>query len=147
MEIVRATKHDVYAVACAMKEFETCTEHVKVDVDYTTGRYVPMVKSGKCAIFMLKDGMKVCGAIGGIKAEDLHCGEMVAVETFWFVSPDYRGQGLRLLELFEEWAKEEGCKKVAMIHLEDSMPDALKRLYGRRGYRLIESHYVREVVQ
>jgi GNAT superfamily N-acetyltransferase len=147
VEIVRATEHDVYAVACAMKEFETCTDHVKVDVNYTTGRYVPMVKSGTCAIFMLKDGNKVCGAIGGIKAEELHCGEMIAVETFWFVSPAHRGQGLRLLELFEEWARVEKCEKVAMIHLQDSMPETLKKLYERRGYRLIESHYVREVAK
>lgn len=147
MEIIRATEHDVYAVACAMKDFENHTEHVKVDVNYTTGRYIPMVKSRKCAIFMLRGGGKVCGAIGGIKAEDLHCGELIAVETFWFVNPVHRGHGLRLLELFEIWAKEEGCCKVAMIHLDDSMPETLKKLYGRRGYRLIESHYVREVVR
>ena len=144
MQIVKATEHDIYAIACAMKEFENHTKHVKVDIDYTTGRYKPLVREGKAVFFILRDDV-VRGAIGGIKAKDLHEDKLVAVETVWFVNPNYRGQGIKLLKHFEQWAKNEWCDAVAMIHLQDSMPDALKGLYEKRGYSLVESHYVMKV--
>lgn len=145
MQIVKGTEHDIYAIACSMKNFEQHTDHVKVDVDYTTGRYKPMVRRGDAVFFILKD-LEVRGAIGGIKARDLHNGELIAIETVWFVNPKFRGKGIALLNKFEEWAKEEGCTKIAMIHLQDSMPDSLKSFYEKRGYKHVESHYVREVI-
>jgi GNAT superfamily N-acetyltransferase len=69
----------------------------------------------------------------------------MAVETFWFVHPDHRGQGLSLLVEFEKWGKREGCQTLAMIHMVDSFPDKLETLYRRRGYKLIEKHYLKEI--
>ncbi len=70
---------------------------------------------------------------------------MIAVETFWFVAPEHRGIGIRLFNAFEKWAKDNQCSKTAMIHLTDSMPERLEQLYLKRGYRLIEKHYVKDL--
>jgi hypothetical protein len=50
-----------------------------------------------------------------------------------------------LLEFFEDWAKNNGCDAIAMIYLSDSMPDSLEQLYIRRGFKLVEKHFVKEV--
>jgi GNAT superfamily N-acetyltransferase len=142
MKVVRATEHDVYAVTLLMKRFEECTRHLYVNIPYASKKYQSMVRSGRAAIFMLKDNNKMVGALGCIKAEDPHSGELTAIETFWMVDPERRGKGTILLKYFDRWAKEEGCKKKAMIHLEDSLPDKLKKIYEKKGYQLVESHYM-----
>ena len=76
---------------------------------------------------------------------DPNTGEMLATEFFWFVNPESRGSGLKLLKVFEKWAKEKGCKKVIMVHLSDSMPEKIRNIYLRFGYKVAETHYIKEV--
>lgn len=140
---VAKTKEDVYQVAAFMKQFEQATNFVDVDVEYTASRYWQMVESGIATMFILEQDSEMIGGLGAIKFPDLHDGRMTAVETYWFVSPEHRGKGLKLFDAFEIWGEESGCKKLAMIHLADSYPDILEKLYERRGYKLVEKHYVR----
>jgi N-acetylglutamate synthase-like GNAT family acetyltransferase len=92
-----------------------------------------------------KDG-KLIGSLGFIKAPDLHNGTLMLIETFWFTDPLERGYGLLLLDAYEKYAQETGIKKVAIIHMMDSYPERLEQLYLRRGYILMEKHYVKEIV-
>lgn len=85
------------------------------------------------------------GTIGGCKCPDVNTGALSAMEFFWFVNPECRGDGLKLLKRFEKWAKEEGCKSVTMVHLSDSMPEKVKHVYERFGYAAAETHYIKEV--
>jgi GNAT superfamily N-acetyltransferase len=65
-----------------------------------------------------------------------------STEIFWYVRKGYRGRyGIDLIEEYEQWAKQKGCKRIRMIHLVDLMPDKLKRFYERRGYKEIETVY------
>lgn len=142
--IKAASPADIHAVAVMAKNFEDHTAHVKVDPDYTAKVYLNMIAKGIGVVFALlnKEG-EIVGGIGGLKGPDLHFPRTVAVETFWFILPEYRGEGLKLLRRFEEWAVENKCDAVAMIHLVDSQPEILERIYERRGYELIEKHYVK----
>jgi GNAT superfamily N-acetyltransferase len=139
------TYEDVRMVAEYMKQFEQATEYVKVDVDYTSGAYWDLIQDGIATFFIMEDDGKMIGGLGAVKYPDLHDGKMMAVESFWFVAPENRGKGMSLFNAFETWAINEGCKKLAMIHMVDSYPEILERLYVRKGYKLIEKHYVREV--
>lgn len=114
------------------------------------GRFVPSVFEaswtkfyglGMGQIFKLEEDGKVVGAIGGMIYPDPNDGDLVASEMFWFVEPEARGGGIRLFIAFENWAKERGAKRIAMIHLQSLAPEALERLYFRKGYRKTESHY------
>uniref|UniRef100_A0A6M3IPD8 Putative acetyltransferase n=1 Tax=viral metagenome TaxID=1070528 RepID=A0A6M3IPD8_9ZZZZ len=129
------------------KQFEQASKFVKVDPEYCRRIYSDMIGRGMAKGFILIEDGNIHGGIGGLIGPDLHNGEKTAVETFWFVAPGFRG-GLGAYELwrkFEEWAKEQGCKKVAMIHLSDSYPERLERIYKARGYKLLELHYVKEL--
>ena len=115
--------------------------------EFTIKKYREMIQNGTGVLLLSINGNTIQGGIGGIKGPDFHDGDMYAVETFWFVYPEYRqkGVGVELLNAFEEWGRSNGCEKVAMIHLVDSYPDVLKRFYEANGYHLAELHYVKDL--
>jgi GNAT superfamily N-acetyltransferase len=125
------------------KNFEAHTAHVMVDPDYTTRKYLDLIAKGMGVVFVLEVAGVIVGGIGGLKGPDLHWPRVIAVETFWFVLPEYRGAGLKLMSRFEQWAEENNCDAVAMVHLADSHPEILEKLYTRKGYQLVEKHYVK----
>jgi GNAT superfamily N-acetyltransferase len=88
---------------------------------------------------------KIVGAIGGMRHKDANSADMIATEMFWFVDPLRRGDGLKLYDAFEDWAKSQGCQQLQMVHLADSMPAKLERFYERKGYRKLEVRYGKEL--
>lgn len=90
------------------------------------------------------DGV-IHGALGAVKCPDPFNGDLICVENFWYVIPEYRGSGIRLLKQFEAWAKEQGAKRVAMIHLLQLSPKELEHLYIRLGYQPIEVNYIKNL--
>lgn len=96
-------------------------------------------------IYLQQEAGQVTGAIGGVLYPDLYSGELVATEFFWFVRPGCRGGGIRLYKAFEAWARFMECKQIRMVHLMDSMPDQLARLYARLGYQPAETHYTKDL--
>jgi len=69
----------------------------------------------------------------------------MATELWWWVTPDARGSsaGARLLDAFDQWADESGADLVSFT-LESESP-VNPRTLERRGYRLAEYQFVREV--
>lgn len=133
-------------LAVFMKAFEGATSLVEVDSDYTHRAYLDLMTRGVARIFIAEtDDKQIQGAIGFIISNDFHNGKKIAIETFWFVDPTYRGIGKELFNIFESTAKEMGCKKLAMIHLADSYPDSLEAFYLKNGYKLLEKHYIKAV--
>lgn len=142
---IAATKDDVCKVAQFMKRFEKESQFVKVDSAYAAESHWKLIESGIGRIFMLMHDGELIGGLGAVKFPDLNNGEMTAVECFWLVDPAHRGGGLKLLDAYEKWYESEGCSKGALIHLMDSFPESLEKVYIRRGYQLIEKHFVRYV--
>lgn len=141
-----ATSDEIRAIIAMAKQYDGgFSQHVTVNVEHATKTYLGMVEAGIAIVFCLKDGDKIIGGLAAIKYPDINCGVMTAVECFWFVNPESRGKGLELLSIFEKWAKQEQCQRIALIHLADSYPETLEKLYIRKGYKLTEKHYVREV--
>ena len=139
--IREATIDEFRLVATMAKNFEDHTSYVKVDVEHTIKEYKRIIESGTGIVFALIEDGKVVGGVGGVKFIDIHYPRLLAVETFWFVLPEYRGGGIKLLIRFEQWAKDNNCERVAFIHLSDSHPEILKKIYTRRGYTMVETHY------
>lgn len=135
--------HEMRKVTEFMKQFEKASEFVTVDVDHATKTYERMIDDGIAVVMVIEDNDGIVGSLGFIMSYDLHSGEKTFVETFWFTDPAKRGYGLKLLNAYERFSIEHGAVKLAMIHMMDSYPDSLERLYSRRGYKLIEKHYVK----
>lgn len=137
------TAEAIKEVCDFMVRFESATEFVKVVPDHAFKVYESMIKSGTAIMLVLEEDGQMVGGLGAIKYPDLHSGELTAVETYWFVAPEHRGHGMELFEAFEQWGKDQECTRLAMIHLADSYPKALEKIYLRKGYQLVEKHYVR----
>lgn len=85
------------------------------------------------------------GAVKGMIAMASHShpfsGETIACEVVWWVDPDARGDGIRLLKAAEDWGRDIGAKRIQMI-----APDLrVAQTYERLGYELIESSFQRSL--
>lgn len=70
-----------------------------------------------------------------------------AKESVWYIHPKHRGgsAAFRMLDAFEDWAlKDQQCRFVGMGML-GSNP-SLKALYERRGYKPVETYFLKELV-
>lgn len=70
-----------------------------------------------------------------------YSGDRYAAELWWWVNPEARGHGLRLLRAAEVWAKAHGAVKLHMI----APTDTIGHLYARRGYVPLETTYERSL--
>lgn len=106
-----------------------------------------VISNGMGVILGGFDGDELCGIISGLIYPDFNDGILIASEMFWYVRPDKRstGVGMELFRNFESWGKDNGAKRILMVHLKDLMDERLKRLYLSMGYRELETHYVKEV--
>lgn len=98
--------------------------------------------NGMGKIFGVYENEAMVGAIGGIIAPDLNDGEICATEAFWFVTPENRGSGIKLLLHFIKYAEEIGCVRLNMVHLFNEHADKLSKLYKKKGFSPVEVHYV-----
>jgi GNAT superfamily N-acetyltransferase len=81
----------------------------------------------------------VVGMIGYIVFPHFISGEIVAGEVFWWVEPEHRGEGPKLLREAEKRVAAAGAKRMQMI----APNERVGKLYERFGYSFVESTYQR----
>ncbi len=99
----------------------------------------------KAAIFYEEGPDGPIGTIAGMLGHSALDGVMEAQESFWFVDPNHRGNGLMLLDHYEGWARAMGARRLWMMRLDGLRERALDGLYLRRGYRPTERVFCMEV--
>lgn len=140
MKIHRAETSDIPLIMECAREFCAVLDHPLNEDSYHAFWARTLLDDSGC-IFLLQNDNEVVGGIGGVASSDPLSGMKIAIEMFWYVKQQFR-QGmwpLRLLREFECWAKMVGCDSINMIHMEKSMPEDMKRIYGRLGFNLIET--------
>lgn len=87
------------------------------------------------------------GALGAMLYPDINSGELTAIEAFWFMTKEARSgkSALKLFKTFEAWARNMKAKRIIMAHLHNLTPEKLKRFYEAKGYKAIETHYMKEL--
>lgn len=129
----------------AAREFYAASRFLRVfDPARFVGLWAQMISVGIGVIYVLGEE-RIEGALGGMVYPEPYSGDLVATEFFWFVRPGHRGGGMALYRAFESWARERGCSQLRMVHLADSMPEKLDRVYRRMGYEPAEVLYVKEL--
>lgn len=103
------------------------------------GRFLLSIIVEKGRIWVLDRSGTLTGAIGLLLYPHPMDGETTAVELFWWVNPEVRGEGLRLLRIAEDAAKESGAKRMQMI----APNERVAKLYERKGYERVETMYQR----
>lgn len=140
-----ATIEDLPKLAETASEFYDEIESISgFSPDKFLKSWKEIFKSGIGAMWFSDD---YPGMLGAIMYSDINTGDLTAFELIWFVSKGSRdrGIGVKLIEHYEQWALDNHCKRIIMSHLEESMPDTLRSLYKRLGYKPMEVHYMKEV--
>jgi GNAT superfamily N-acetyltransferase len=92
-------------------------------------------------VFVTEEDGVVVGMIGLLLFENPISGELTAGELFWYVVPEHRGHGVRLLKRAEQWARAEGAQQVHMI----APTPEVGQLYDRLGYGYLEAAYQKAI--
>jgi GNAT superfamily N-acetyltransferase len=92
-------------------------------------------------IFVAEQAGELVGMIGLLVFQHPIAGERTVSELFWWVEPEHRGGGVRLLKRAEQWAREQGAVKLFMV----APTAAVGTLYERLGYEYLEAAYQKAV--
>jgi GNAT superfamily N-acetyltransferase len=83
----------------------------------------------------------VVGVLGMLVTSHPYSGERVASEIVWWVNPNQRGDGVKMLLYAERWAREKGAVVIQMI-----APDRrLEQFYERVDYVPVERAYQKRI--
>jgi GNAT superfamily N-acetyltransferase len=146
--ITPARAEDLPRLEPIAREFYASSRFLKrFDISLFCQAWEALLRNGTGVIYLLIDGAgEITGTIGGVAYPDLYSGALVATEFFWFVREGCRGKGIELYKSFERWAREKQCVEIRMVHLLDSMPEKLERVYRSLGFSPTEKHYAKELV-
>lgn len=148
IEIKPICRFKLRALAEGAREFYASSKFLRnFDIQKFVDFWRPVIASEIGVIFIAEEDGEIIGAIAGMAVPEPYSGEMAVHEFFWFVRPGHRGSaGLRLYEALEYWARQKQAKVMRMVHLMDSMPEKLSRVYRRLGYEQVETLYSKDLV-
>ena len=81
------------------------------------------------------------GMIGVMATFHPYSGQPVMSEMFWYVEPESRGAGVRLLRAAEQWARDNGVLDSIMI----SPSPKVSAFYQRMGYVPLEEQFIKRL--
>ena len=92
------------------------------------------------------DGEKMIGLIAGMVSEIGVSNDLMFQEKVWYVLPEHRsGVGRKLLKTMEDRLVKSGVKYSMMAHLGEIKSSAIERFYKSNGYRVAETHYIKNL--
>ena len=147
MNIFQAAVADIPRMMQCAKD--CCEEHGearlggKLDEEFYAAEWSKLIASGGGVMFLAEDGSgRIFGGIGGAIGRVMLTGKMRAGLLFWYVEKSHRTglTAIRLVKVFEDWAKERGCAQISMA-VNEGMSDHSGKFYERRGYEFAETFY------
>lgn len=98
---------------------------------------------GQDSALFVADESEIVGMIGVYTYTHPYSDELFATELFWWVDPERRGAGVRLLRAAERWATERGARALQVVAPRSN--DRLGAIYERLGFTRVETCYQREL--
>lgn len=132
-------------LAGAHQFFDEADLPVELKPEVFIRNWQDIIDSKRGAIMAMFDGEKPVAGLGAVLAPDLNSNTMMAIECWWHVQKPYRslGYGQKLLDAYEDWAKDQGATRICMVHLVKLQPEKLGSLFESRGYSKVEVNYVK----
>jgi GNAT superfamily N-acetyltransferase len=144
--IRQATKNDLPALAqMGLKFVEEGSLPFKIIPKIWVKNWSKFMDMGIGHVLLSTQAGQPTGTIGAFFVPDPNNDEPIMAEAFWYVLPEHRGAGVKLLISLEGLAKRLGAKRLSMVHLHSINSDKLGKLYEARGYKPTESHYIKEI--
>lgn len=103
-----------------------------------------LIEGEDSALFLAEQDTGIVGMIGVYTYTHPYSDELFATELFWWMDPEKRGAGIRLLRAAEAWARERGAKVLQVVAPKSN--ERLGVLYERLGFARVETCYQRELL-
>jgi GNAT superfamily N-acetyltransferase len=110
-------------------------EHVAHNHEQMIALATNLVAAGN--ILVMEFNGALVGMIGFMVLPHFLSGEVIGIEVFWWLEPEHRGEGKKLLKAAEDLARERGAKRMQMI----APNERVGVLYRRMGYEFVESAF------
>lgn len=124
----------------SISEFD---ELIDIDSIRDTIRNFKDEQSESCFLLIIDE---VCqGMLFGVEYASMINKNRIFQEIIWYVNPEFRSHGVKLLKIVENVLRERGVGIMIMAVMENSKTDKIKDFYIRLGYRPMEVHYVRKL--
>ena len=136
--IRRATLDDLAEVVEVGARFLAYSPYAHIPLDRDAFEaFAAQLITGPGAIFLSDDGM-----IGGLlNPAYFNPAYVMAAELFWYAPKD----GQALMDAFETWAVMSGARAIQFTGLRDRHAAAIERVFARRGYRPVETGFIKEL--
>lgn len=144
--IREARESDIPALLEMGERFaEAADLHGKTGYDAeSTRRLFQQLIEAEGGILLVLDVDGAQGAAGGLVHPCIfNNAHLTGQELFWWVNPEWRGNGLALFHALEEAARAKGAQSwmMASVGLED---DRLAKIYARAGYSPSDRNYIKK---
>ena len=148
-KIARAVERDILDLSILSKQFFKEAKKNGYNLTFKQDKFAQSFLSivnnpSYYYLIATKDGEAVGFFLGGI-ISPLFSDDVLAVEMFWWVTEEFRGQNVAIpmLKMFEAWAKQSGATQVNVSDLQNVKN--LDNLYKRLGYIRSEVTYRKDI--
>lgn len=142
--IRRATLEDVPRLIEMGQRFVKETEYtgmVEATPEKIAQTVTAMLDSPANVVFVSAAGDSLTGMLLAVVYEHPFSGDLIGSELVWWVEPEVRGEGLRLLRATEKWARDAGATRMQMV----APNERVAALYRRLGYVAMETAFQRSL--
>jgi predicted N-acetyltransferase YhbS len=112
------------------------------DIDNASKTFDLMIGMESVLALVAEQDGKIVGTIVGMIGDVLFGKGRMAQEMVWYVYPQNRGCGIRLIKSFESIAKDLGCDSLLMWGMQN---DKSNDYYIRSGYKHIQNSYQKRI--
>jgi GNAT superfamily N-acetyltransferase len=136
----------IVAMAGPFLNYSHFTEYTEIERDDIVFGICNLIDNG--IIFVAEKEDEIVGCICGMITNLWFArNTKVAAELGWWVNEEHRGStaSMRLLQAFENWAKEQGVKAITMSDLVIDGQTPTGQIYKKLGYELVERAHVKGV--
>lgn len=138
-----ATIDDVAEILEMSKQFMSKTGYAEYSDEQNIRNLIESIVTGRQdqMIILLKPGV---GFIAGQATPFVFGPHYIASEIAWWINEEKRNSGIgeELVEAFEYWAKNvAGCTIITLT----SLDDGVGKFYEKKGYKLHERAYMKEL--
>jgi len=128
---------------------ETFWKHTQFDEPFERDHTRKMVQmSYDHGLLLVADNDGIEGFIAAVAAPLLGSSSAIAAtELAWWVNPEKRGNmsGVKLLTSLERLCIKRNVKYLNLAYMQSSMPEQVRSMYERMGYKLQETLYTKVI--
>jgi len=89
---------------------------------------------------------RIVGVLGGVVTSMMFDKHTKAfIETAWYVAPEARRYGLRMMKVAEEYCLNFKIDRMIIGHMDVEDREKYEKVYARKGFKLFEQHYIKEL--